>query len=507
MPEKPVLSAAAPAEDGLFAAIDLGSNSFHLLIARRSVEGFETVERIKEKVQLLAGFDGHALHPDAVARGEACLARFAQRLAALPPEHIRVVGTHALREAADPAEFLAAAGTLLGVRPEVISGEQEARLVHLGVARHVGAFTGRPRLVVDIGGGSTEFAWSEDGPEAARVASRKVGCVSLRDWHFGAARHQAESFVAALASAREALAGLPDAQGREVVGTSGTVESVQGVLSANGWGDEVIDRAGLDELTEAVLSGRWLVDAGLPGLAPERVDIFLPGLAVLNAVFESLGVASMRHVDVSLQEGVLYGAFDGPGSEGTPQARAIAALIRRFGVDRAQAARVRATVLSLFDGIDGDWWRDAGRWRQLLGWAAELHELGKAVDFRHYHRHGAYLLQNADLRAFTAPQQRQLALLLRGHRRSFPGLAVRAWDADTRHDLVRLLALLRIAVILHRGHVDAARPGPRAIGAGQDLTLVLPKGWLAGHALSARELEVETGQLRSAGLELTVVER
>ena len=506
MPEEPVSPLLPGADDGLFAAIDLGSNSFHLLIARRSVEGFETVERIKEKVQLLAGFDGRALHPDALARGRACLARFAQRLAALPPGSVRVVGTHALREAADPAAFLDAAEALLGVRPEVISGEEEARLVHLGVTRHVGAAMGQPRLVVDIGGGSTEFAWSEDGSEAARVASRKVGCVSLRDWHFDAGRHQAEAFVAALASARNALTDLPEAADCQVVGTSGTVESVQGVLAANGWGDEVIGRSGLDELTEAVLSGRWLVDAGLPGLAPERVDIFLPGLAVLNGVFEALGVQSMRYVDVSLQEGVLYRAFDGEGSRGSPQARAIAGLMRRFDVDRAQAARVRRTVLALFDGIDVAWWRDAERWRELLGWAAELHELGKAVDFRHYHRHGAYLLQNADLRAFTAPQQRQLSLLLRGHRRSFPGLAVRAWDADTRHDLVRLLALLRIAVILHRGHVDEGQPEPRAAGEDDGLVLSLPPGWLAGHALSARELEVEAGQLRSAGLELSVVE-
>lgn len=506
MPEEPVPPSLPGAAGGLFAAIDLGSNSFHLLIARRSVEGFETVERIKEKVQLLAGFDGRALHADALARGEACLARFAQRLAALPPASVRVVGTHALREAADPAGFLDTAEALLGVRPEVISGEEEARLVHLGVARLVGALAGRPRLVVDVGGGSTEFAWSEDGSEAARVASRKVGCVSLRDWHFDAGRHQAESFVAALASARNALEDLPDAAGREVVGTSGTVESVQGVLAANGWGDEVIDRAGLDELTEAVLSGRWLVDAGLPGLAPERADIFLPGLAVLNAVFEALGVTSMRYVDVSLQEGALYGAFDGQAGGGSPQGRAVAALIRRFDVDRAQAARVRRTVLAMFDGIDAGWWRDGGRWRELLGWAAELHELGKAVDFRHYHRHGAYLLQNADLRAFTAPQQRQLSLLLRGHRRSFPGLAVRAWDVDTQYDLVRLLALLRIAVIVHRGHVDDHQPEPRAAGEGDVLTITLSAGWLAGHALSARELEVEAGQLRRAGLALSVVE-
>jgi len=514
---------ARPA-DNQFAALDLGSNSFHLLIARRTAGGFETVERLKEKVQLLAGFRDGRLHPDAVARGEACLARFAQRLAALPRANVRMVGTHALRRTADPSAFAARAEALLGVPLEVISGAAEARLVFLGVARHVSAVRGRPRLVIDIGGGSTELAWSDAGDalRPARVASFDVGCVALRDLCFAGTGDVREAFAAARTRALEVLDGLtpadagpPPAGARgerpaesgpapalEVIGTSGTVESVQGVLAANGWGGEVISREGLAALTDAVGSGRWLVDAGLPGLAPERVDIFPAGLAVVDALFERLSLATLHFVDVSLQDGLLYRDLDAETAD--PQTATVAALKHRFAVDAAQADRVRHTVLTLFDAVGTDWWRQPGRWRELLGWAAELHEIGHAVAARHYHRHGAYLLQNADLRAFSDVQQRQLALLLRGHRRSFPGMAVRAWDADTRHDLIRLLALLRLAVILHRSHGEEDLSGLRASAAGARLAVALPPGWLAAHPLSARELEVERAQLDAAGIRLEI---
>ena len=489
--------------DAQFAALDLGSNSFHLLIARRTAEGFETVERLKEKVQLLAGFRDGRLDPAAVARAEACLARFAQRLAALPRQNLRMVGTHALRRTRDPSAFAARAQTLLGVPLEIISGEAEARLVFLGVARHVSTSGDRPRLVIDIGGGSTELAWSDrDVLRPARVASFDVGCVALRDAFFATAGDARAAFAAARNRALEVLDDLPAAGSAEVIGTSGTVESVQGVLAANGWGGEAITRDGLAALVDAVGSGRWLVDAGLPGLAPERVDIFPAGLAVVDALFERLALDAMHFVDASLQDGLLYRELDADATD--PRAATVAALQRRFAVDGAQAVRVRSTALALFDAVDAGWWRETARCRELLGWAAELHEIGQAVAARHYHRHGAYLLQNADLRAFTEAQRRQLALLLRGHRRAFPGMVVRSWDVDTRHDLIRLLALLRLAVILHRGHAGEELAGLQATAAGGDLTVTLPPGWLDAHPLSARELEVEMGQLASAGLSLTI---
>ncbi len=490
----------------LFAALDLGSNSFHLLIAHRCGGVFETVERMKEKVQLLGGFSGGCLAPAAMRRGEACLARFAQRLACVPPEQLRMVGTHALREARNRDEFAAVAERIVGAPLEVVSGEEEARLVYLGVAHHAPWHPGGCRLVVDVGGGSTELAWGEPGRGAggpAGVASCKVGCVSLTDRCFGAGTDQAQAFQAARAVAMETLATLtPMDPGCTVIGTSGTVESIQTVLAANGWGSEVITAEGLEALCRAIVSGRWLVEAGLPGLAPDRVDIFPAGVALVSALFATLQLSSMQFVDASLQDGLLYRDEPLPDPEVDLRHQAVARLKRRYGVDEAQAARVRDTALALFDGAAG-WWRDPQRWRPFLRWAAELHQLGMAVAPRHYHRHGAYLVQSSDLRAFSRTEQNQLALLVRGHRRGFPGLAFRAYEGATRTELERLLALLRIAVILHRSHSDAHAPALTVQAADEVLTLGLPAGWLENHPLSARELEVEREQLTNAGIRLS----
>jgi exopolyphosphatase/guanosine-5'-triphosphate,3'-diphosphate pyrophosphatase len=489
----------------LHAAIDLGSNSFHLLLARRRSDGFETVERLKEKVQLLGGFAAGRLHPAAMARGEACLARFSQRLAAVPRQNLRMVGTHALREADNRAEFAAVAERLVGVPLEVVSGHDEARLIYHGVAHHVPCQPGAPRLVIDVGGGSTELAWStpEATPgEADRVASFKVGCVSLTDRCFGAGANQEQAYRAAYGHALEMLDALePVAADCTVIGTSGTIESVQTVLAANGWGSEVVSAAGLAALADAIVSRRWLVEAGLPGLPPDRVDIFPAGVALVEALFARLGIQWLRYVDASLQDGLLY--RDVPPPEPTVDLRdsAVARLKRRYRVDDAQAARVRTTALALFDGCAG-WWEEPARYRALLGWAAELHQIGMAVAPRHYHRHGAYLLQNSDLRAFSRVEQDCLALLVRGHRRSFPGLAFRAYEGSTRRQLERLLALLRIAVILQRSHSEGDVPEVRVHAQHDGLDLELPAGWLAQHSLSARELEVEAGQLASAGIRL-----
>lgn len=493
----------------LFAALDLGSNSFHMLLARRGDGVFDTVERLKEKVQLLRGFHNGRLHADAMARGEACLARFAQRLAGVPRAQIRMAGTHALREADNRDEFAATARRILGVPLEVVSGSDEARLINLGVAHRIPGPPGHERLVVDVGGGSTELAWSDTTllpHEPHGVASFKVGCVSLTEAHFQSGSAQPQAYLAARSQALEALHGLtPVAAGCEVIGTSGTVESVHSVLAANGWDGECITADGLAMLSDAIIDGRWLVEAGLPGLPPERVDIFAGGLAVVDALFHSLKLRAMRFVDVSLQDGLLYRDVHARDHGEDLRARTVARLQQRFAVDTAQAARVRRTALALFDGVAAWWPRDGG-WRALLGWAAELHEIGTVVASRHYHRHGAYLLQNSDMRAFSRQQQLQLALLVRGHRRAFPGLSFRAYDDATRRSLVRLLSLLRIAVILHRGHSDAHTPPVTASIADDpdELKLDLGAGWLAAHPLSARELEVEAGQLGAAGIRLHV---
>ncbi len=495
----------------LCAAVDLGSNSFRLLLAGHRGDELVTLERLKEKVRLLGGFRDDQLHPGAIDRGLQCLDRFAQRLAVVPRNRLWVIGTHALRTASNAAPLARAVRERLGVNLRVVGGTEEATLIYLGVAHHCALAGEGARLVVDIGGGSTELAWG-NGVHCVLPVSAAVGCVALSDEFFqerrdnGAVReafHRAKEF--SKTEIRRALSASPKpipAAG-SVLGTSGTVESVQAVLAANGWDADGISRQGLTELVDAMLSGKWVVDAGLPGLQPERIDIFPAGVALLSAVFEVLELSTMDYINASLQDGVLY-RHVAPNPAGDLRRRTIKNLARRYRVDTRQAARVRLTALGLLAGVGG--WADGPDEEGLLAAAAELHEIGLGVSEKHYHKHGGYVLQYSDLRGFTAQEQRALAMLVRAHRRALPLVALRGLPQALEQRLFRLLVLLRLAVILHRGHNDADPPNAVLAVHGDTLELTLADGWLARHALSRRELEVEAEQLATAGWRFRVAQ-
>lgn len=492
-----------------WAALDLGSNSFHLLLAQPLGASFIVRERLKEKVQLLAGFfDGH-IAADAQARGLGCLARFAQRLRPLPVDRILVMGTFALRQAENAAAFTRVAQDILGVPVQIISGEYEAQLIYTAVAHQMGRGAG-PRLAIDIGGGSTEFAVGT-GPAADHSLSINMGCVAYKDQFF-ASGTTAEGFVAARSAALAALQQQLQAgalasvhaswTGHTVYGTSGTLESIQTVLNANGWSRGDITREALARLETAILEEHWVIDAGLPGLAPDRTDIFPAGVAILSACFAALDIEQCAYVDVSLLQGMICEQVVTV-AETDLREDSVAQLAVRFNTEPDQAARVSRCVLNLFDAVAA--WFDNTDHRHLLRWAAQLHELGVHISAKHYHRHGAYITKHAELPGFNDEQQSMLALLIRGHRRSMPGLAFRAFDPDIAQQLLRLVALLRIAVILERSHNDEDSPEVSARVQDQRLELDCGPGWLQAHPLSWRELQVEVQQQRGAGIELVVL--
>ena len=493
------------------AAVDLGSNSFHLLVVEGRGRQLIERDRLKQKVQLLAGFSDGLMQPQAIQRGLSCLAGFAQRLAGVPPGNICVMGTSALRQARNQEEFTRQAEALLGVPVTVISGEEEARLIDVGVAGHLepplpeeGEVS---RLVVDIGGGSTEFALSTNAHSARQLRAAQslaLGCVSFTDRFFspvelGPARY-AEARAAAVALLRDA--GLGPNQATQVIGTSGSIESVQGVLQVNGWSEQCIDVEGLRELEAAMGDRRWVNEVGLPGLAPERVDIFPAGLAILSAVFEVLQIRRMRYVGASLMHGMLQ---DGEPFEGSLQARTVADVAARFGVDQGQAARVGAQLERLVAQAAAGGWPLSSDTRRCMQWAAQLHEVGMALSASSYHRHGAYILSNLRLPGFSSVEQGDLALLVRGHRRSLPALAYRALPEDRRLDVLLAIVLLRLAVILERGHDDSRSPAALELAIdGEVFDLRLPREWLEENVLSARELDVEARQLEGVQLKLSV---
>jgi exopolyphosphatase / guanosine-5'-triphosphate,3'-diphosphate pyrophosphatase len=491
--------------NGLAAALDLGSNSFHLIVARADADDLVALERVKEKVQLCRGATDGELTRAAIERGLDCIARLAQRLRCIDPARLAVVGTAALREAPNREQFLRPAAALLAHPIRVLDGDEEADLIFLGVSHALAASDTR-RLIVDIGGGSTEFCVGRSFAPDAR-ASVGLGCVTLTDRCFGAAVSLAQGYASAR---REALARLaPIAaqwrsakSGAEVFGTSGTIESVRDVLIASGISsDGAISRSGVAALERAIVERRWVSELGVPGLAPERVDIFPAGLAALAAIMEALNIDGMQYVDASLQHGLLYDLVARRSPENV-QARTILGWQQRFHVDRAQAQRVRQTALNLLGGVAAEWQLDDPVCALLLGWAADLHEIGLVVSPRQPHRHAAYLVENGDMPGFSADERRAIGLLIRSQRGGLPTFALTSFGGDDKARMQRLAVLLRLAVILERTRSDDDSPAFAAHVATDELRLSLGADWLTSHALSRRELEAETERLTPLGIRL-----
>jgi exopolyphosphatase / guanosine-5'-triphosphate,3'-diphosphate pyrophosphatase len=490
---------------GLAAALDLGSNSFHLIIARADADDLVALERLKEKVQLGRGALEGELSREAIERGLTCIARLAQRLRCIDPSRLVVVGTAALREARNRDLFLRPAAALLAHPIRVLDGDEEADLIFLGVSHALAASEVR-RLVIDIGGGSTELCVGRSFAPDART-SVALGCVTLTDRCFGGMDSLAGGYAAAR---REALARLrPIAahwrsakSGADVFGTSGTIESVRGVLVASGISsDGTVTRSGVATLERAILERRWVSELGVPGLAAERVDIFPAGLAALAALMEALNIEAMEYVDASLQHGLLYDLVARRTPENV-QVRTIYGWQQRFHVDRAQAQRVRRAAMKLLGCVAAEWELDDPSCAALLGWAADLHEIGLVVSPRQPHRHAAYLVENGDLPGFTADERRAIALLIRSQRGGPPLFALAAFGRACDARMKRLAALLRLAVILERTRTDADSPLVTAATTADELQLAVAEDWLAEHALSQRELDAESERLAPAGIRL-----
>lgn len=492
------------------AVLDLGSNSFRALLAEEQRGELLVREKLKDKVQLLRGFRDGKLDTAAIERGIASIERFSQRLSSIDRANIKVCGTHALRQSSNASEFVLVAEQLLGVPVQIISGEEEARLIFGGVLHHLPT-NNQPRLVVDVGGGSTEFAYGTGF--APRISmSVAMGCVAFTDQYFAdhmvtdqslerARAAAVGEFQAILARHTRDLRGIVTIDGVQVIGTSGTVESLVQVADANGWSSNEVTAESLAEIRAAVCDQRWIPGIGLPGLTPDRVDIFPAGVALVSAIFDVLRPKSMRFVDASMQEGMLYDQSQRRVED--VQWRTVRDLGRRFHVDQQQVARVRRTADRLWQSCRVAWFGNAPEYRRLLGWACELHEIGVQVSAEHYHRHGSYIIANGGLRGFSRQQQSQLALLVRSHRRSFPALAFGQFEAVHGLRMMRLAALLRLAVILERSRNDRESPEPLSARVDEStLFLELPQGWLRAHALSRRELAEENNQLLSAQVDL-----
>ena len=489
----------------LVAAIDLGSNSFHMIVARVDQGEIRPVERLGEKVQLAAGLgEGDELTQEAMERGIKCLGQFAQYLTGNQFKSVRIVGTNALRKAQNSDLFVSQAEDVLGYPIEIIAGREEARLIYLGVAQTQSDDNER-RLVVDIGGGSTEFVIGERF-EPRLMESLHMGCVVFTERFFNNGELSPQRFQSAYYAARLELLNIEkeyrDLGWVDAVGSSGSIRAVSMILQAMGE-SEVITRDGLEMLKDKVLRFSNINKVRFPGLKVDRQSIFPAGLAILLAAFDALKIRQMHFSEGALREGVLYDML-GRDSHEDVRERTISALMSRYHVDKQHANRIMKHARNCFIQTAGDWGlQDSDL--ELLTWAARVCQIGLDISHSQYHRHGAYLIDNSDLMGFSRRQQKQLALLVRGHRRSLPRSMMIEWPREEARRLMRLMILLRIANVLSHGRDDSALPDYILKVSGSKINLFFPDGWIEQHLLTAADFASECGCLRNVGYKLTVM--
>lgn len=490
----------------VIAAVDLGSNSFHMVVARYSHGQITIVDRLREMVRLGAGLDEQGrLKRDAVERALECLERFGQRLRDMNAESVRVVGTNTLRRARRKGAFLDRARAALGHPIEIISGIEEARLIYLGVAHTTPSEPGR-RFVVDIGGGSTELIIGE-GLHTTKLESLHMGCVSMSNRFFedGAIsdRRMKRARLAARLELEPIQASFRALGWSRAVGSSGTIRSVGDIVRARGSGDGLITRSSLESLIDDTVRAGDAARLQLPGLSAERAPVFPGGLAVLSEVMEVLAIDSLRVADGALREGLLYDMI-GRFTDEDARERTVRAMQGRFHVDTVQAERVEEMARDFWRQVQRAWDLEDPLAEALLAWAARLHEIGLDVSHSQYQKHGAYLLEHADMPGFPQEEQQILAYIVGSHRRKMRAEQLQELGAPWHTKAEYLAVLLRLAVLLHRGRSPIELPRILLHVRGRAIEMQFPKGWLDEHPLTVADLEVEADYLKAAGFRLKV---
>ena len=490
--------------ESLLAAIDLGSNSFHLMIAKSDFGELRPVQALAEKVQLGETSSAAILTSGAIDRGLACLERFKQLIDSTAPAKIRVVGTNALRRAKNRQDFIEPAEQILGAPIDVIYGREEARLIYLGVA-HTLSDDEDTRLVVDIGGGSTEFILGERF-EPLRLESLQMGCVSYGEAFFPDGKITKERFDAAYHRARIEVSHIRRNYHSEcwqdAVGSSGTLRAIETLIMTAGHRKEGIDRAALGELKKQLLAFAHVDEINLEGLSESRKGVVTAGLAITMGIFDGLQIPLMRTSTGALREGVIYDLI-GRFSHEDVRTRTISAMQQRYSVDQTIADLVTHRVTLLAEATH-ETWRLEPSDIALLEWSGALHEIGVAVSQKNYSQHSAYLVLNTDLPGFAEQDQATMAALIAGLKGKVRSEVLDPISKRKRQTVARMMVLLRLAVILK--HVEALEALPDlSVSASEDtLTLTFPEQWGADHPLTTWEIEQSTPAMERLGVSVVL---
>jgi len=488
-----------------YAAVDLGSNSFHLLVARREHGELRVLDRIKEMVRIAGGLDSHGqLDQETADRAHGCLARFGQRLRGIPDDNIRAVGTQTFRRLKNANAFLMVAETALGCSIDIIGGREEARLIYLGVSQGVSGHEDR-RLVIDIGGGSTEVVIGE-GLTPLELESLQYGCVSLTRQFFLNGKITARKLRKAK---RSVLADLQELQIRyretgweTAVGSSGTIRAIASICEQQGWSERDVTADALDKLVQAMLDFGSIEEVTLAGLSERRHPVLIGGLVVLAACFEAFDLDRVVVSPFALREGLLHDLL-GRLEHRDPRDNTVQAFKKRYGVDSQQVERVKSCALKACEQIsDGMFLRPVHR--ELLAWAADLHETGLSLSHSHFQKHSAYLVENSDMPGFSNQEQLFLSALIRYHRRVVPARFAEPLPTRLHEPLRVTLFCLRFACILCRSRDDAAIPEFSMSGQDRSISLKFSEKWAEQHPLTMADLEEEAALLSKIGLQLNV---
>lgn len=458
------------------------------------------LDNLREPVRLAAGLtNDKRLNKEAQQRALACLERFGERLRGLPRNAVRAVGTNSLRVAKNAAEFLQQAEAALGFPIEVIAGREEARLIYLGVAQGLPQTDGR-RMVMDIGGGSTEFIIGR-GLKPLRLESLYMGCVSYTQRFFPdgkitkanlkhaelAARNEVQSIVSEFSAGHWDVA----------LGSSGTARVLCDILEQNGLSENGLTRAGLEQLRALLLKAGDAEKLGLHGLKPDRIPVLAGGFAIMYAAFCELGIEQMQPALGALREGVLYDLL-GRFHDRDMRNVTVQQFMRRYHVDVRQATRVAQLAYHIAQQLmAGEPGEDTLR---MLGWAASLHEIGISVSHNGYHKHTAYILANADMPGFSRKEQLRLSLLTLAHR---GGLEKMRGQLNSTENIMLAMAL-RLATLFYRNRSDAALPAIKGTFSGGKFQLALTPGWLAQNPLTDTALQEEAKQWKALDVSMQI---
>lgn len=490
----------------MLAAIDLGSNSFHMVIARLINGQIQIIDERGEKVQLAAGLSSKTgISEEAQQRALDCLQRFAEPIRDLHRFQVTVLGTNTLRAARNSREFIQKANNVLGFPIEVISGVEEARLVYLGVAHTLADDDGK-RLVIDIGGGSTEFVIGERFKPKA-LESLHMGCVSYTDRYFSDGELNESNFNRAIAAARRELQVI---KGRyrfigweNTVGSSGTNRAVSRVLQNYGLSDVGIDSAGLNRLKKLIMESKHIDKLELQGIKDQRLKVMPAGVAILIAIFKELPIDHMSYSDGALREGALHDLI-GRAQHEDVREKTVKNMQSRFVVDTAHALNVRNSALMLLQGVAEKWKLDEAEFKNWLTWSADLHEVGLSIAHNQFNKHGAYLIQYCDMPGFSKSVQETISLIVKHQRKK--AIVSEALDIskNSRKVITRLIILLRLAILFHQGRSPDGDSVvlPKIKVNKFSVNLVFPEGYLEDHPMTAMNLDAEKNYLDGICYEL-----